>query len=70
MALIRHAWDVSQGHIGKLFGTSFVAGLTNLLGMLALGVGLLWTIPLTQIAMAKLYREIDDAYHKDNALEA
>lgn len=70
--MIRHARDISKWHVRKLFSVGLTAGLTNILGFLALGVGLLWTIPLTQIATAKLYREIDDAYHKhtDDALEA
>lgn len=70
--MIKHAWYMSKGHVWKLFIVGFVAGLTNVLGVLALGVWLLWTIPLSQIAVAKLYREIDDSYHdkKNNALEA
>lgn len=70
--MVRHSWDMSKGNVLKLFGTLFVAGLINILGVLALGVGLLWTIPLAQIAMAKLYKDMDDTYHKKNqdALEA
>lgn len=64
--MIKHSYRLSQGNVWKLFATGFVAWITNILGVLALGVGLLWTIPLAQIAIAKLYKDIDDAYHEDD----
>jgi uncharacterized membrane protein len=36
--MLKHAWSQSKGHVWKLFGVSFLAGLTNILGVLALGV--------------------------------
>jgi hypothetical protein len=62
--MIKHSYHLSHGHMWKIIGVGFLSALINILGALALFVGLLWTIPLSQIAMAKLYRDIDANYHK------
>lgn len=42
----------------NVFGLMFVIGLINLLGMIPLGIGLLWTAPMSVIAMGILYRDM------------
>jgi uncharacterized membrane protein len=56
---VRESFRVSKamtkGKRWKLFGFIIVLALVNVVGMLLLGVGLLFTIPLTSIALASVY---------------
>jgi len=47
---------ITRGHRWKLLGFVLVMTLVNLLGIIALGVGLLVTIPVTMLAFAYAYR--------------
>lgn len=49
---------ITQGVKLHLIIFSFALGILNLLGMLALGIGLLVTIPVTMLAYAHVYREL------------
>jgi uncharacterized membrane protein len=48
---ITHRWFA-------VFGLVLLLMLINLIGMIPLGIGLIWTVPLTMIAMGVLYRNI------------
>lgn len=56
------ALETSRKSVGKrwfaVFGLCMLIGLINMLGMLALGIGLVWTIPFTVIAFGILYRNM------------
>jgi uncharacterized membrane protein len=51
---------LTHGHLGKLFLFGLVLLGINLLGALALLVGLLVTIPVSLLAIAKVYRLLSD----------
>lgn len=50
--------EVTQGSWLPLLGLIFLLGLINVAGALALGVGLLLTIPVTWVAMAAAYDQL------------
>jgi uncharacterized membrane protein len=45
-------------HWFKVFGLIFTLGLMILVSAIPLGIGLIWTLPLTVICMGILYRTI------------
>ena len=55
---IKRSWDVCKGNLGGLFVLSLVLGLINIGGACACGVGLFVTFPLSQIAIALVYRDL------------
>ncbi len=63
--MIKHSRNITKGKVWRIFIVEFLAGLTNILGVLTLGIGLLWTIPLTLIATAKIYQDVDKEYKKE-----
>jgi uncharacterized membrane protein len=68
---LKKSWEMTQGKFWKLFGWSIVLFFINLLGLLALGVGLLFTIPVTAVAYTKLYRTLASpaAHHHETPEE-
>lgn len=56
------ALETSRKAVSKrwfaVFGLCMLIGLINMLGMLAFGVGLVWTVPFTAIAFGILYRNM------------
>jgi hypothetical protein len=58
IASLNNSWQATKGNFWKLFLFSLSAGLINLAGVLALGIGLLATIPITSVAMANVYRKL------------
>lgn len=61
---IKTSYHMTKGHKWKIFTLFLVLLGINILGFLALVVGLLFTIPLSGIAMATLYDKLKN--HKDN----
>ncbi len=55
---IQDSWEISRGAVLKLIGFWFVLAGINILGFLALGVGLLVTVPLSLVATAHVYRQL------------
>lgn len=55
---LKKSWAMTEGKFWNLFGFGLVFVGVNLLGLLALGVGLLFTIPATSIAYTELYRRL------------
>ncbi len=55
---MRKSWDLTKGIRLKLLGLFVLLGLINILGALALGIGLLVTIPLSMLAPVVLYRQL------------
>lgn len=54
----RKSGTMTQGKIMKILGFWFLAILVNFGGLIALGVGLLVTLPTTQLASALLYEKL------------
>ena len=55
---LKSSWQATQGLTGKLLLFSLLIAGINVLGLLALGVGLLVTAPLSVLAETYLYRQI------------
>jgi uncharacterized membrane protein len=58
MEAVRESARLTKGKRGKIFGFALLLLLINILGALALLVGLLFTIPLSLIATAVLYKSL------------
>lgn len=55
---LQRAWNLTAGNRGRLFLFALATVGVNLLGVLALGVGLLVTVPFTWLATADVYRQL------------
>lgn len=58
MESLKRSWRVTRGSAWKLFVYSLVVFGLNILGVLALGVGLFATIPISIVAGAFIYRKL------------
>lgn len=55
---LKQSRRATTGHTWKLIGLSLLFVLINILWLLALGIGLLWTVPTTIIAYSYVYEKI------------
>lgn len=55
---IKRSWAMTKGNVWNLFLLSLITTGLNILGALALLIGLLWTIPTTSIATAYVYKKL------------
>jgi uncharacterized membrane protein len=55
---LRLSGELTKGRIWKLLGLNLVVSLVNICGLLLLGVGLLFTVPMTGIAMLLVYKKL------------
>jgi uncharacterized membrane protein len=55
---LKESARITQGHKMNLFIFSLLAILLNLAGLLFFGIGLLVTIPLTSLAVVRIYRKL------------
>ena len=55
---LKKSGDITKGSKWQLFLLGFACGLVNLVGLLALGIGLFITIPVTMLAYAHVYRKL------------
>jgi len=53
------SWEITKGSRWKLFGLALLLGLINMAGFLLLGVGLLWSIPISMLSIAYVYRTLN-----------
>ena len=58
MEAVRMSWAMTEGYKGQLFVFIVVAVVVNILGVLALLIGLLVTIPVSYIATIYVYRKL------------
>ena len=58
IASLKESWAITKGVRLTLLGFYIVLGLLNLAGLLALGIGLLVTMPVSSIACAYVYRKL------------
>lgn len=60
---LRHAfkssWEITHGHKWGMFKLAVFLTFFNIGGLLALGVGLLITIPMTHLIFARLFRQLE-----------
>ena len=59
---LRQSWEMTRGSAWNLFLLGLLLGLVNMLGLLAIGVGMLVTAPLSMVAMGHAYRKLETAY--------
>lgn len=59
---IKASWAITSGTVLRLIGFCLVLGLLNLLGAIALLVGLFVTIPISLLAYAVVYRALEKKY--------
>ncbi len=57
---LRGSWALTQRSAWDLFLLALLSLLINCLGALALGIGLLWSLPTTLVAYAFVYRKLQD----------
>ncbi len=62
---LRESARMTKGSKWKLFWFTILAGLINLVGVLALGVGFLITAPVIMIAQAHIYKSLKDRVGKE-----
>ncbi len=60
---LKKSLKLTKGHRWKILEVAFFAILLNILGAVCLIVGLLFTVPLTLIAFALVYRKLSGAGH-------
>ena len=61
---LKESWRITKGHKLHLLGFGFVAIVFNLIGAIAIGIGLLVTVPLTMLASAHIYRTLEHEAHE------
>lgn len=55
---IKASWKMTTGFVGDILLLNILCGLINIVWMLALFVGLLWTVPVLILANAYLYNKL------------
>ena len=55
---LKKSAEITKGYRWQLFGFMIVLVLINIAGAIVLGIGLLWTVPTTMIALAHMYRQL------------
>ncbi|MFA5841366.1 MAG: hypothetical protein WC835_00150 [Candidatus Paceibacterota bacterium] len=55
---LRGSAQMTRGHVWQLFGLLCISVALNILGLLALGVGLLVTVPVTLLAYTFVYKKL------------
>ena len=65
MESIKLSWKITKWHFWEIVGLGIVILFWNLIWLLCLAIGLIWTIPMTQLMMWKYYRSIVSQYEKD-----
>lgn len=58
---LRQSWEMTRGSVWNLFLLGFLLCFINILGMMALLIGLLVTIPLSVVAVGYAYRSLERA---------
>jgi hypothetical protein len=63
---LKKSWEITRGNTWNLFLFYLLLGLINVLGFLALIVGLFWSIPTTMLANAFVYRKLSEQLKVQN----
>lgn len=66
---VRYSWEITKGKFWTVLLTGLLVIAMYIVGVIALGIGLLITYPVASILMAKLYTALADDYnHKDTVV--
>jgi uncharacterized membrane protein len=57
---MRLSWEMTRGSCWNFFLLSLLLGLINILGVIALLVGLLITVPMSVVAIGYVYRRLEE----------
>lgn len=57
--MLKESRRLTDGHKWTLFGFMLIVAVMNIIGALIFGIGLLVTVPLTILAMAHVYKKLD-----------
>jgi hypothetical protein len=60
MESLKYSWKITKGHVGMLLLFSIKLTGIVILGILVVGIGLLWAIPTTIVASAHIYRQLEN----------
>jgi uncharacterized membrane protein len=63
---LKRSWEITKGNTWNLFLFYLLLGLINVLGFLALIIGLFWSIPTTMLANAFVYRKLSEQLKVQN----
>jgi uncharacterized membrane protein len=55
---LKGSWNMTKGNVWNLIGLGLVIMLLNLLGLIALIIGIFVTAPISMVAMAYVYRKL------------
>jgi uncharacterized membrane protein len=58
---MKESWALTRGHFWSLLGFWLTIAILNILGFIALGVGFLFTIPISSFASIHIYRAFSKA---------
>lgn len=58
VGIIKESYKMTEGYFWKLFGFIVVMVVINLIGAIPLGLGLIFTVPLTLISGAVFYKKL------------
>jgi uncharacterized membrane protein len=58
MTALKSSWAITEGHFWRLLGLNICLGALNLCGALLLGIGLLFTVPLSSFALLLVYKKL------------
>lgn len=58
VSALKRSMDLSKGRFWQLFWLTLVLGLLNIVGVIAFGIGVLVTVPLTALAMVYVYEKL------------
>jgi len=65
----RVSWEITRGSAWQLFLMWWLLFFVNVLGLLAIGIGLLVTVPLSLVAMGHVYRALERGCDCEKARE-
>ena len=57
---LKTSWRMTRGSAWNLFILWLIIIIINLAGALALGIGLFFTVPTTMVAMAYVYKKLEN----------
>jgi uncharacterized membrane protein len=59
LAAMQESWEITEGSVWNLFLLGLLFFLIGILGLMAIGLGLLITVPLTLVATGYVYRALE-----------
>ncbi|MCR4305800.1 MAG: hypothetical protein NUV73_01820 [Candidatus Daviesbacteria bacterium] len=65
---LKQSWGVTRGRVWNLFIFGVLLTLLNIAGALLLGIGLLFTVPTSMVAMAYVFKKLQNANTSDQVM--